>query len=44
MFGDPVSATIFDWLALGLGFFWLFSLVAQLLCVALLLLKNNNSN
>jgi hypothetical protein len=44
MFGDSVSATILDWLALGLGFFWFLSLVAQLLCVALLLLKNGNSD
>ncbi|MDR0610819.1 MAG: hypothetical protein LBG58_11965 [Planctomycetaceae bacterium] len=44
VFGDPVSATILDWLALGLGFFWFLSLIVQLLCVALLLLKNGNSN
>ncbi|MDR0336395.1 MAG: hypothetical protein LBI18_04825 [Planctomycetaceae bacterium] len=43
LFGDPVSATIFDWLALGLGFFWFLSLISQLMCVALVLLKNSNS-
>ncbi|MDR2117350.1 MAG: hypothetical protein LBP87_13310 [Planctomycetaceae bacterium] len=44
MFGDLVAATIFDWLALGLGFFWFLSLVSLLMCVALQLLKNNNND
>jgi hypothetical protein len=43
LFGDTFSARILDWLALGLGFFWLLSLVSQLMCVALFLLKHNNS-
>ncbi|MDR3198406.1 MAG: hypothetical protein LBU34_11115 [Planctomycetaceae bacterium] len=42
LFGDLTAAAILDWLALGLGFFWLLSLIAQLICVALLLIKNNN--
>ncbi|MDR2756471.1 MAG: hypothetical protein LBC20_12255 [Planctomycetaceae bacterium] len=43
MFRDRVAETIFDWLALGLGFFWLLSLVSLLMCIALFLLKNNNN-
>jgi hypothetical protein len=43
LFGDRVSAIIFDWLALGLGFFWFLSLVFQLMCIALFLLKNKDN-
>ncbi|MDR1964176.1 MAG: DUF3292 domain-containing protein [Planctomycetaceae bacterium] len=42
IFGDPISAAILDWLALGLGFFWFLSLVSQLLCVALFLSKEDD--
>lgn len=34
-FGDAFAATIFDGIALGLGFFWLLTLVALILSVAL---------
>ncbi|MDR2439931.1 MAG: hypothetical protein LBE12_11245 [Planctomycetaceae bacterium] len=40
MFGDLVAGAILDWLALGLGFFWLLSLISLLMCVTLFLLKN----
>jgi hypothetical protein len=42
LFGDPISSAILNWLAFGLGFAWFLSLVSLLICVVLVLSKNEN--